>query len=219
MEYFAMIQEAIAIGALPNGVTAGMIALLHKGGGRSSLNNWRPITLLNVSCKIFAKALQICLQPVLMELISPDQSAFLPMRFILDNIFLTHETIFHAKNSAQPLLFLKLDFSKAYDRVDHSFLFQAMNRMGFPQEFIFMTQLLFRGAQACVSMNGRCTKEFLVEQGVKQGCPLAPYLFLIVGEVLNACVKKEVRVGRIKGINLPRHMSNRQLCNLRMICP
>jgi hypothetical protein len=86
-EYLSMIQGAISNGLLPTGVTAGMIALLHKGGGRSSLNNWRPITLLNVTYKIFAKALQIRLQPVLMEVISPDQSAFLPMGFILDNIF------------------------------------------------------------------------------------------------------------------------------------
>jgi hypothetical protein len=58
-----------------------------------------------------------------MEVISPDQSAFLPLRFILDNIFLIHETIAYAKKSRQFLVILKLDFSKAYDRVDLVFLF------------------------------------------------------------------------------------------------
>jgi hypothetical protein len=66
------------------------------------------------------------LQPILMELISPDQSAFLSIRYILDDIFLTQETITHAKRSNQPPLFLKLDFSKAYDKVDLSFLFLAL---------------------------------------------------------------------------------------------
>ena len=92
-EYLAMLEEGIAQGRLPNGVTQGMIALLHKGGERRALTNWRPITLLNMGYKIYAKALQLRLQPVLMETISPNQSAFLPMRFILDNLLLTQETI------------------------------------------------------------------------------------------------------------------------------
>jgi hypothetical protein len=74
-------------------MTQGLIALLHKGGDRLKLTNWHPITLLNISYKILAKALQLRLQPVLMDIISFDQSAFLPMRFILDNILLTSETM------------------------------------------------------------------------------------------------------------------------------
>jgi hypothetical protein len=72
------------------------------------------------------------LQPALMELISLDQSAFLPMRFILDNIFLTQETITYAKQTHQPLLFLKLDFSKAYDKVDLSFCSKRLIALAFP---------------------------------------------------------------------------------------
>jgi hypothetical protein len=74
--------------------------------------NWHPITLLNISYKIYAKALQLRLQPVLMEIISSEQSAFLPLRFILDNIMLKQETIAWAERSGQDLLFLKLDSPK-----------------------------------------------------------------------------------------------------------
>lgn len=186
-EFLVMIQKALEKGQFPNGVTEGLIALLFKNGRRQSLNNWRPITLLNATYKIYAKALQLRLQPILMEIISPDQSAFLPMRYILDNLFLTHETIDFAKSSKQPLLFLKLDFSKAYDKVELRFLFQAIKRLGFPPFFIHMTELLFTGAMASVSVNGNRTSKFPISQGVRQGCPLAPYLFLIVGEVLNIC--------------------------------
>jgi hypothetical protein len=85
-----------------------------------------------------------------MEVISHDQSAFLPMRFILDNIFLTYETIHFAKQSKQPLLFLKLDFSKTYDKVDLRFLFRGMECMGFLHLFIQMSRLLFEKAVARV---------------------------------------------------------------------
>ena len=44
---------------------------------------------------------------------------------------------------------------------------------------------------------------FAIRCGIRQGCPLAPYLFLIAAEVMNAMVKVEVEVGRVKGIKLP----------------
>jgi hypothetical protein len=113
-----MVESSIQASRFPRGVTAGAIALLHKGSVRSKLTNWRPITRLNISYKIYAKALQLRLQPVLMEVINLDQSAFLPLRVILDNILLTQEMMSWAKQSRQSLLFLKLDFSKAYDMVE-----------------------------------------------------------------------------------------------------
>ena len=92
-EYLQMIRDGISKGELPFGVTQGTIALLYKGGIRQALTNWRPITLLNISYKIYAKALQLRLQPVLTDIVSSTQSAFLPRRFILDNLLLTQETI------------------------------------------------------------------------------------------------------------------------------
>jgi hypothetical protein len=117
-------------------IVQGLITLLHKGGDRLPLNNYRPITLLNTTYKIFAKLLQRHLQPILMELISFDQSAFFPLRYILDNIVLTQETLHWAKTSKQPLILLKLDYTKVYDRIAWSFLFQAMEVMGFGRTII-----------------------------------------------------------------------------------
>jgi exonuclease III len=202
-DYMNMLRQSFQAGRLHPGMTQGFIFLLHKGGERLKLTNWRPITLLNISYKVLAKALQLRLQPVLMEVISFDQSAFLPMRFILDNILLTSETMAWAEETGQSLIFLKLDFSKAYDMVDWGFLFRAMSEFGFPAEFIEWTKLLFLGATASVKINGSPSPAFAIERGVRQGCPLAPYLFLIVAEVLNAMVKRGMEIGEVKGIKLP----------------
>lgn len=140
-----MINSSLANGRFPPGVNSGVLVLLHKGDVRRKLTNWRPIALLNVAYKLYAKALQLRLQPILNVIVSEDQSAFLPLRFILDNILLTHETIDWAKHSEQPLLFLKLDFSKAYDTLDWDFLFSAMAKLGLPEEFLEMVRLLFVG--------------------------------------------------------------------------
>ena len=108
-----------------------------------------------------------------------------------------------AESSNQPLIFLKLDFSKAYNMVDWQCLFKIMEKLGFPQEFIKMVSLLFYNALACIKLNGEPSPYFPIQRGVRQGCPLAPYLFLIVAEVLNAMVSQEMRAERVQGINLP----------------
>lgn len=66
-----------------------------------------------------------------------------------------------------------------------------------------MTQLLFYGATANVKVNGSQSPEFGIHWGVRQGCPLAPYLFLIVVEVENTMVKKGVEMEVVKGVSLP----------------
>jgi hypothetical protein len=106
------------------------------------------------------------------------------------------------------LLFLKLDFSKAFDMIDREFLFEAMSLLGFPGEFFGMIKLFFHDAEACVKVNGFISESFRIKRGVRQGCPVAPYLFIIAAEVLNIMVMAEMEAGRVKGIELP--FGNRQ---------
>ena len=72
-------------------------------------------------------------------------------------------------------------------------MYKIMEKLGFPQVFIKMVSLLFHDASACVKLNGVPSPYFPIKRGVRQGCPLAPYLFLIVAEALNAMVSQEMR--------------------------
>jgi hypothetical protein len=85
-DFSRMITQAVEAACFLVGMTKGLIVLLPKEGDLESLSNWRPIILLNSLYKIFAKALQIRLQALLPDVIYKDQSAFLPLRFILDNV-------------------------------------------------------------------------------------------------------------------------------------
>ena len=185
-DFHQMVLNSLSSGRFPKGVTKGLITLIPKGGDLKLLTNWRSITLLNVSYKIYAKALEIWLQGPLVEIVSPDQSAYLRNRFILDNILLTHETTSWARKSKQESIFLKLDFSKAFDWVNWQFLFNAMSRMGFPLLFTNMVKLTMVEAEATINVNGHTSTSFKIERGVRQGCPLSLLLFLIVGEALHA---------------------------------
>ena len=91
--------------------------------------------------------------------------------------------------------------------VEWNCLFKIMTAMGFPEEFNSMVRLHFHDASA-VKVNGVPSPLFVIERGVRQGWPFASYLFLIMVEVLNAMVVKEMELGVIKGIKLP--FMNRQ---------
>ena len=170
-DYRKMLQKGMEEGAFQEGVTKGLISLIPKEGDSRDLNYWRPITLLTASYKVFAKTLQLRFQPMLRDVISPEQTTFLPLRFILDNIVLTQDTLHWAKTSRQPTIFLKLDFSKAYDKFSWTFLFSTMRQLNISDTFIKWVKLLFVNASAAVNLNGNPGASFKIERGVRQGCP------------------------------------------------
>jgi hypothetical protein len=74
--------------------------------------------------------------------------------------------------------------------------------MDIPADFIQMVQILFQDAQCSVSVNGAETWKFSILRGVRQGCPLAPYLFIFIGEALNTTSKQEMELGTLMRIQL-----------------
>ena len=116
-------QYIVDHGRMPQSFGAGLIFLIPKGEGVSEdIRKWRPITILNTVYKILAKAISLRIQPLLGELIHHTQAGFVKERSILDNIFTFWEATALAKLRHEEMAVLLLDFEKAYDRVDWSFL-------------------------------------------------------------------------------------------------
>ncbi|KAL0402601.1 UNVERIFIED_CONTAM: hypothetical protein Slati_4290000 [Sesamum latifolium] len=118
---------------MPRSFKATTIVLIPKVDSPQTWNDFRPISLCNVTNKILSKLLYKKLSQALPDLISPSQIGFVPGRLISDNILMAQEMIHHLelkyKNSN---LAIKLDMSKAYDRVNWTFLISVMQNMGFP---------------------------------------------------------------------------------------
>ena len=177
------------------------IALLPKSEDRSRIQNFRPISLLNTPYKIIAKILANRMKPLLHHWILPSQTGFDPNRCILDNVFLAFEAIEWALENKQTLSMLLLDFEKAYDRVNWTFLRAVMERMGFNLGWINQVMALNENASAAVIVNGEQSKTFRLQRSVRQGCPLAPYLFLLTVDVLGQMLQHP-GCG-VKGLILP----------------
>lgn len=168
-----------------------------KEGELQDLNYQRPITLPTVIYKIFAKTSQVILQPMFRDVINPEQTSFLPLGFILDNIVLTQEVLHWAKAS---WYFKNQTFQKPMIRCLG--IFHAIQKMGISEVFINWVKLLCKDANVAFNLSGSPGKIFNIERGVHQGCPLAPYLFLIMGKVLTHIIKKVCSEGRLKGVSL-----------------
>jgi hypothetical protein len=96
----------------------GVLSLIPKVPGADKITQFRPIALINVVFKIVSKALASKLDPIANRIISPNQTAFIKGRFILDGVLALHEIVHELKIRKQGCLLLKLDFEKAYDRVN-----------------------------------------------------------------------------------------------------
>ncbi len=109
-------------GKLPlHSLNFGIITLLPKQKEARQIQQYRPICLLNVSFKIFTKVMTNRIALVAQKVIRPSQTAFLPGRNIMEGVVILHETIHEMHRKKRSGVILKLDFEKAYDKVDWTF--------------------------------------------------------------------------------------------------
>ena len=200
-DIFNFATETITQAFINEELNVSKIALLPKTEDRSRIQNFRPISLLNTLYKVVAKIYANCMKPLLHNCILPSQTGFVPNRCILDNIFLAFEAIEWALESNQNTSMLLLDFEKTYDRVSWSFLEQTMEKMGFEETWIKRVMSLNRNASATIIVNGEQSQAFKLQRSVRQGCPLAPYLFLLTADVLGQMLQHPDC--QVKGLRLP----------------
>jgi hypothetical protein len=196
--FTAMLKE----GKTSEYINKGIITLIPKSRDHARLNNWRPITLLGSIYKILAKLLAGRLQSVLPNIIRPNQTGFVEGRSILDNVFIAQESLGWAEESNQDLVLLLLDFEKAFDRIEWGFLFGALRRLGFGDTWIRWVKALYSEATSSVRINGEQGPAFNLARSVRQGCPLAPYLFILATDVLGHMLADHRN--EIEGLSLPR---------------
>lgn len=199
---WASLTSVLSRGTLSTEQRRGIICLIpkkHKDGTR--LKNWHPITLLNVDFKMLTKALANKLVPCLNSIIGKEQTGFMRGRFIGENIRTVDDIIDFCRVSGKEGLLLQLDFEKAFDKVEWDAIFNALTLFGMGQNFVSNIRTLFSCIETTILNNGYTSPYFSPANGIRQGCSVSPYLFLITVEILAIGIRnnkslKGIEVGK-----------------------
>lgn len=198
----ACFNTAFANGQLSPEQRRGLISLLpKKGKDKNYIKNWRPISLLNVDFKVLAKSISQRLFFLIPRLIHFNQSGFVPGRFIGVNLRNISDVISFLQDQEvdEGGLVVSLDFAKAFDTLDREFLFRVLSSYNFGDNLIKWIRLLYTGVESCVMNNGFSSGWFPLEAGLRQGCPLSPFLFILAVEKMADAISSNVN---IRGISM-----------------
>jgi hypothetical protein len=134
----AKVLNVLRGGEIPTEWNETTVVLIPKVKEPESMKDLRPISLCNVVYKLISKVLANRLKKILDEIIAPNQSAFVPGRLITDTILLAYECTHFMKTRRKGNMgyaAVKLDMSKAYDRVEWSFIEKMMRKLGFAEDW------------------------------------------------------------------------------------
>jgi exonuclease III len=179
------INHSLEHGQLSITQKQGIISLIPKANkDTSKLKNWRPITLLNQDYKYLAKCLANRCRKILPDIISPDQTGFVPNRIIGTNILKAQQMLDICEELQQEGLMACIDFEKAFDRIEWQFIWESLQYFNAPPKLIEWIKILYQDITTCIINNGHRSEFFSPTRGVRQGCPLSPILFVIAAEML-----------------------------------
>lgn len=199
------IQSFFLTGALPYSINSTHIRLIPKIQSPKLVSDYRPIALCNVYYKIISKILALRLKPVLQDVISETQSAFIPGRVISDNVFITHEVLHYLKGSGATKncsMVVKTYISKAYNRLEWSFIRTVLERMGFCDTWVSWMMQCVTTVHYSFLLDNEVMGKVIPQRGIRQGDPLSPYIFILCGEVLSGlCTKTQIK-GLLPGLKV-----------------
>eukprot|EP00253_Pinus_taeda_P002897 PITA_02897 len=173
-DLFRMIKGFLQKAKVEGSTNSTFLVLISQEAKPVAFDRFRPIALCNASYKILSKLLANRIKPLLEKLISPNQGGFVKGRHILDNVILVLETIHSSHQREEQGMLIKLDMANAFGR--------------------WIAPLV----------NGRPTNYFKALRGIRQGCPLSPFLYIFMADSLSRKLTAEKLNGTLPGIRAMR---------------
>jgi len=181
-------QEFQKIGGSTN---SAFLALIPKDKGANAFSRFHPISLCNTGYKLIMKVIANKLKTILPNIIPANQGRFIQGRQIVDNFILVQEAIHSSMARKEKGMVVKLDLENTFDRVRHSFLTEILHKFGFGSKFINWIKACISEPWIAPLVNGRAMDFFKASRGLRQGCPLFPFLFVLQASVLSFLLNKK----------------------------
>ncbi|CAH1266354.1 Hypp3340 [Branchiostoma lanceolatum] len=184
-------------GVVPQDLRDAVIVSLYKNKGeKSDCSNYRGVTLLSIAGKILARVVLDRLIPTIAEENLPEsQCGFRAKRGTTDMIFVLRQIQEKCREQNMGLYAAFIDLTKAFDTVSRDGLWKILSRLGCPPKLLAILQQLHEGQKGQVKHSGDLSEPFPIDNGVKQGCVLAPTLFAIFFSMMLREAKEDLTEG------------------------
>jgi hypothetical protein len=178
------VNQCIREGEMSLNFRTGVIKLIPKKGDATKVEDWRPITLLSCSYKVFSGAVAARLEKVLPRLIGRGQKGFMKKQHIHSCTMNILDNISQAWTEGEETGILCVDFNKAFDSVEHYVIKEVLEFFGFGGFMINTILTLLKGRQGVVLLSTGFSKKFDIKRGTPQGDRTSPYIFILCIEIL-----------------------------------
>ena len=191
---------------MPEDWKCGHLVKLPKKGNLKECANWRGITLLSIPGKVFSRVLLERMKEEVEAILPDEQAGFRQERSCADQIATFRMILEQSLEWNTSLHVVFIDYEKAFDSVDRSTLWKLLQHYGIPEKIIWMIRLAYEPSTCQVIHGNTLTEPFTVLSGVRQGCLLSPFLFLLVMD----WIMKETTKDQARGIQwtLSKHLED-----------
>lgn len=174
------------------------LVLIPKATNASMPSDFRLISNLNTVYKVISKLLAARLKWILLEVISLNQTAFMPGRLLVENVLLASDLVQgYGHKQTAPRAMLKVDLKKAFDSVRWDFILGAMKAIRIHDVFVNWISECLSTTTFSISLNGTTGGFYHNTKGIRQGDPISPYLFVLAMEVFSKILLTRYESGYI----------------------
>ena len=191
--YAKMFNMFLKVGCTPGSWNEETVSLLHKGGEKKVIDNYRGIAISSIVGKVFARILAARLLGVSEEegWLPEEQAAFRPGRGVNDHLCVLNMLMRRTRKARGKMMLGFLDVRKAYDTVDREKLWHKLRGLGLDERSVEAVKGLYVGHRRRIKVAGGETEWIRCVQGLRQGCPMSPILFALFTADLPGVVKEQ----------------------------